>query len=218
MRQALADSGSFQPLSPYFGETNVVLGHRLSGSVDSAAVRVPMLGSGGYGAPVTLLFEVKNLRSWIYPSSAELYQLLTKGLDLQGARPGDATVPVLVCRRASGTIYRMAKQLGFFVIEMDAQWVSDVEESQLDPLRVELYYHDLRLQTERSQRVYDRMTRATVLGVLPNMADRWMRTSFDTAVADQLRAVHATRNYANSGKRRLAAVDKLRSILGHPGW
>lgn len=218
VRLALADCGAFQPAEPHFGETAFLLGHRLSGPVDSAAIRVPMLPGGGYGTPLTLLFEVKNLRSWIYPSSAELYQLLTKGLDLQTTRPSEAIVPVLVCRRASGTIYSMSKQLGFFVIEMDAQWVSGVEPAELDPLRVELYYHDLRVQTGPSVRVVDRMSKPTVLGALPPTSERWLSTTFDTAVAHQIRAIHATRNHASATKKRLAAVDVLRSILGHPGW
>ena len=87
VRRAIRDSGALQPASSGAGEVNTLLGVTLPGPLDSAGYLVPFDTKGLPQSPVTILFEVKNLRSWIYPSSEELYQLLHKSMVLQTARP-----------------------------------------------------------------------------------------------------------------------------------
>lgn len=57
------------------------------GSLDDAA---HLIVDDEHGLPltITVLIEVKNLRHWIYPSHAELYQLLYKAYLLKKARSG----------------------------------------------------------------------------------------------------------------------------------
>jgi hypothetical protein len=69
------------------------------------------------------LFEIKNVRGWIYPVAAELYQLLDKATTLQMHFPDLAFLPVLVCRQAHPTTNFMADHLGFSVISTKAQYV-----------------------------------------------------------------------------------------------
>lgn len=102
VRGAVLSAGSLQPATPGAGEVARLLGTQLPGAVDSAGYMVPFT-NGVPGAPVTLLIEVKNIRSWVYPTSIELYQLLHKASVLQLAHPDQHIMPVLACRKAQVT-------------------------------------------------------------------------------------------------------------------
>jgi hypothetical protein len=52
-------------------------------------------------------------------------------------------VPVLVCRRAHYTAFKMAKDLGFFIIETRRQYIGTVDEQRLQEVRTELGFLDL---------------------------------------------------------------------------
>ena len=69
------------------------------------------------------MVEVKNTRGWIYPNSAELYQVLDKGAQLQIAHPEVPFIPLLICRRMQHTTQAMAADLGFFVVGSKAQFI-----------------------------------------------------------------------------------------------
>lgn len=97
------------------------------GSLDNAAYLTLTDALGRPTGVVTVLIEVKNVRHWIYPDSAELYDLLDKAARLQFANTGHPFVPVLVCRRAHPTTFEMALQLGFFVIATRAQFLLNVK-------------------------------------------------------------------------------------------
>ena len=58
-----------------------------------------------------LVIEVKNIHSWIYPWTSELWELLTKAAELAYQTP---VVPLLVCVRAGFPTNQMAKDVGFF--------------------------------------------------------------------------------------------------------
>jgi hypothetical protein len=85
------------------------------GPLDAAASLVA-LDADEEPIGVTVLVEAKNVRQWIYPGHAELFQLLDKAAQLQLANPRRRLVPVLVCRQAHYTTFRMAKDLGFRVL------------------------------------------------------------------------------------------------------
>lgn len=135
--------------SPGGGDIHHFLGSSVEGgSLDNAAFLQVPSEDGLPGPTIVLPIEVKNIRSWIYPSTSELYQLLHKGALLQAAHPSLAIVPVLVCRRRSFFVWAMAKELGFFPIEVAAQFVlprSAIDHAQFNEVRNELGYRDLEL-------------------------------------------------------------------------
>src|ERR1700687_3983368 len=62
-RSAILESGAVIPVAPGAAGVSRILNVNLSGPLDSAGYTIP-LGVGGVpGQPVTLLFEVKNLRN-----------------------------------------------------------------------------------------------------------------------------------------------------------
>lgn len=184
VRLALRNSGALQPAVPDFRETSTVLGVNLPGPVDSAGYMVPFV-NGLPGPVTTILVEVKNIRSWIYPAAEELYQLLSKATLLQQAHPAQPIVPVFVCRKAHETTFWMARQLGFMVIDMGAQFVGDVEQDKLDEVRRGLYFLDLQNGTGPSLRVRDRF-RDTLPNHCSKIAERWRDTALNTTLAPRI--------------------------------
>jgi hypothetical protein len=61
-------------------------------------------------ADAALVIEVKNIHSWVYPWTTELWELLVKASELGEATP---VVPVLVCVRSAYQTNQMAKDIGF---------------------------------------------------------------------------------------------------------
>jgi hypothetical protein len=134
-------------------EVSTLLGVPVTGPLDAAAHYLVRDESGIPGKVVTVPIEVKNLRDWIYPSSRELYQLLSKAAIIQDARPERLVAPVLICRRAHITTMRMAKQIGFFVIPIERQYVHQVDEDALIEVRAELGLIDLVQQIGPDERM-----------------------------------------------------------------
>ena len=205
LRSALAASTALAPVTPGFGEVNQLWNTSLRGAADSAAYFVPLSSVGLPGPPITLMFEMKNLRSWIYPTSAEIYQLLDKALRLQQAHPGQPLVPVFCCRRHHATLPWMAHQLGFLAIEMDIQFVGDVAEEPLNEVRSELHFLDLNLGSGPSLRIRDRLRSAAVQAALPRIATTW-----DTTTSGPLAPLISGARSASSNRARIAAVEALR--------
>lgn len=215
LRSAIVASGALQPAAAGAGEVTHLLGTPLPGPADSAGFMVPIVRSMPQ-APVTVLFEVKNLRSWIYPSSAELYQLLHKAVVLQRAHPDQQVVGMLACRRAHKTTYWMAHQLGFVVIEMDTQFAGPVDINELNEVRNELHFNDLRTGTGPSLRVRDRLSASAIPHIIPTIAGKWKATALHDPIADTIVAARK----ATTTKNRLNLVDHLRSFAkaeGHRG-
>lgn len=105
-------------VNPTRGEVTSLFGKDVPGGPLDNAANIAFEAPDDLVA-VTVLVEVKNLRGWIYPGTAELFQLLSKAAQLQGAHPKRRFLPVLVTRRAQYLTFVMAKHLGFFVIEFD---------------------------------------------------------------------------------------------------
>lgn len=105
------------------------------GPIDDAA----MLIGGNPETPIvlTVTIEVKNLRPWLYPTAVEIYQLLAKAATIQNRHPDRHITPVLVVRRVHYLTYRMAKHLGFLILDFDdaAQPIRNLE--SVDPTLVE---------------------------------------------------------------------------------
>jgi hypothetical protein len=115
----------------------------------------------------------------------ELYQLLSKAVTLQQTHPNQPIVPVFVCRKAHETTFWMARQLGFMVIDMGAQFVGDVEEAHLNEVRSELHFLDLHSGIGPSRRVRDRF-RDTLPAHCVNIAANWQHTALDPSLAGMI--------------------------------
>lgn len=205
VRTALQAAGAMQPATPGFGHVRSILDTRLAGPADSGGYLVPING-GLPGTPVTVLVEVKNIRSWIYPGSEELVQVLNKCRVLKQAHPDHPVIGILVCRRAHKTTYWMAQQLGFMVIEMNTQFAGNVDEKDLDEVRNELRLTDLRVGTGPSLRVRDRVA-DTLPRVATTIADRWTKSMQNEDIEAAIKLAYGHRRQE---RQRLRAVDRLR--------
>ena len=102
--------------NPEGGETSSLCGAHLPtgmGSLDNGFSYINWTDQRRLAVPI----EAKNLRDWIFPTSTEVYQLLFKAAVLQVQLRDVDLLPVIVCRRAHRTLFRMAKDVGFHVIE-----------------------------------------------------------------------------------------------------
>jgi hypothetical protein len=205
VRRALLRAGTLQPAAPDAGEVSELLGTRLPGPVDSAGYMLPFTG-GIPGQPVTFLIEVKNTRSWIYPSSIELYQVLNKASLLQLQHPAQPIIPFLACRKAHATTFWMAQQLGFVVVEMNRQYAGDVVEDDLMEVRNELYFGDLTRGSEPSIRVQDRL-RKTLPPRCEKIAGVWRNTCVAPGLVDVFHQLRYTKKFYE----RATLVEQLRS-------
>lgn len=214
VRAALVEVETFMPVMQGAGEVASLLGVKLPGPADSGGLVVPVV-DGIPGRPVTVLVEVKNVRSWIYPSAAELYQLLHKGCLLQQAQPDQPLVPVLVCRRAHPKTFTMARQLGFFVIATSRQYVvgDDLEETDVVEVRTELHFQDLVLGVEASQRVIDRV-RKTLPVQAAKFAEAWRSTALAAGYGGLFDALR--KNELKPWDRR-RLTNELRALVDRDG-
>ncbi len=213
-RGGIMQSGVVIPVVGDAGAVPNVLGVDVPGPLDSAGFIVPLDDHGLPGAPVTLLVEVKNLRQFIYPSAAEVYQLLGKAVVVQQARPNAAVVPTLVCRRAHRTLFWMASQLGLFIIPMDRQFLGpQVEEPKFLEVRNELHFHDLALGNGPSLRVRDRLKGAVRQNCV-EFAARWQRTVSDARISATL--LELSRTIDRSNRARLA--ETVKDLVVENGW
>lgn len=107
------------------GEIRTLFGEPVPGGpIDNGALLTLLDDAQTFIGMFTVLVEAKNLREWIYPRSQELHQLLDKAARLQIAHPKQRIVPVLICRRMHPQdTPAMARQLGFYVIQTQRQYV-----------------------------------------------------------------------------------------------
>ncbi|EFG78291.1 hypothetical protein HMPREF0591_1815 [Mycobacterium parascrofulaceum ATCC BAA-614] len=213
VRAGILESGAVLPTEPGAGAVARLLGLRLPGPLDSAGVTVPISDDGVPGDPVTLLFEVKNIRQWIYPSAPELYQLLAKGVLVQQARPDATVAPILVCRKAHVTTFYMAKQMGFMVIDMGRQFIGAVEEDKMLEVRNELWFTDLALGDGPSLRVRDRL-RSAVRSNCVDVAAIWRDTALDVELGQTILAAGKARDERALNRE----VHQLRQAAAERGW
>ena len=137
VHEALVHSGTYRLVRPEGGNVSQFLGQQMQGRLDDAAILTP-IDNGLPGPPIAIPIEVKNQRDWIHPTSQEPFQLLDKAATLQAAQPGVPILPVLVTRRAHTTAFKMAKQMGFFIVETRRQYISPVDPDALNEVRAEL--------------------------------------------------------------------------------
>ena len=168
----------YRLVKPGGGQISTLLGHRVvGGPLDNTAYLTIFDGRGLPISAVTIV-EVKNVRHWLYPSAAEIFQLVEKAVHLQTAHPDIAFVPVLVCRQAHYLTFTMAKDLGCFIFYTDIQPIlphSEVQPKALAAVRDGLGYN--LLQTDSA---HDGLVRAFKV-ILPkyawNAAQQWRQTA-----------------------------------------
>lgn len=114
-------------LRPDGGEVTTVLNAPVpGGSLDNATFFTGLNEAGLPTATTLVPIEAKNVRSWIYPQTQELYQVLSKSARLKQANPTVPIVPVLVCREKHPLTGQMANQMGFHVISTWRQYVRPI--------------------------------------------------------------------------------------------
>lgn len=216
-RAGILASAALQPAQPGAGSVASILGVTLPGPADSAGYMNPII-SGIPQPPVTLIFEVKNIREWIYPSSSEVFQVLEKGRVLQHGCPTSPIVPILICRAAHPTAFWMASQLGFLIIDMRAQFIGTrVDDEPFMEVRTELFFTDLYLGDGPSLRVRDRLAKH-LPKTIHLVATEWAATT-SSPMADYfatLRSGKLPRNDRNQLMEDLRQLNKARGKRG--GW
>lgn len=210
--QAAAPYG-YRLIKPDGSPVDQLLGVPLRGPLDHAAVYLDMGDDGLPGQAVTVPVEVKNLRDWMYPSSPEPYQLLEKAAALQLARPEAAIMPVLICRRSHLTLFRMAKDLGFFIIETRRQFIAPhIDENLVAEIRSELGFIDLVRWDTADDLLVRRLTR-TLPGYALDRSHRWA----DVA-ASQVSSAFGWIRTASTTPKRTRDVDVMRALAEDEGF
>jgi hypothetical protein len=174
LRNASPERG-YQLENSVSGNTASVLGMEVPGGPLDNAAHVYL---GNPARRYSAVIEVKSRREWMYQTATEIYQVLFKASVLQQSLPEARIVPVLVCRRAHITAFRMFKDLGGYVIEIRDQWLP-TPHSRVDPdefleVRNELHFLDLHRAPEAGIHSYLGRHLATYLPrALPEQAERW---------------------------------------------
>ena len=113
----------------------------------------PRLRSNPVSGVIPFAVEVKNIRTWIYPRSSELWGLLTK---LSGFPD---VVPVLIARRIHPWTFLFFKAVGVLGYQTEKQWFTNPDNSQrhrLTPAELErianaLSFQDMTYLTDPTQ-------------------------------------------------------------------
>lgn len=144
-----AAATGYRLVQPVKGEVATLFAEPVpGGSLDNAAWLSPMdaYTQAPTGHTYLIPIEVKNLRTWLYPTHWEVHQLLYKAARLQVAHPKHLIMPILICRRAHTRLRWLAADLGFLVFETYAQYVHPnerVSETHFAEVRDELGLADL---------------------------------------------------------------------------
>lgn len=214
-----AASAGYQLLRRDSGEVVEVFGKRVQGGPLDNAAHLILTEADVPTGIVTVLVEVKNVREWLYPSAVEIYQLLYKAARLQADNPGRSLLPVLVCRRAHKTLFRMAKAFGFYVIDSRRQFLTpsaDVTDDLLRAVQRELGYSDL-IKWNTVDALIAKHFREHVPREAAAFSKRWAVTG--PALEKQLKSLRLMGQSAD----RARAMDRLRASApdvpgGGGGW
>ena len=217
VHESLKETATFRLVNPAGGQVSAFLGYKLNGPLDNAVIFTPMTEDGLPGQPIAVPIEVKNIRDWIYPSSQEPYQLLEKAAKLKQLRPETPLVPLLVCRRAHYTAFKMAKAFGFFILETRRQYIGPVDEEKLAEVRVELGFIDLMAHSGPDRPVVH-MFADVFTKHASESADCWATTAADKELCGAFPHMWHDSNATRRG-RTLAVVRALAERAGlDGGW
>jgi hypothetical protein len=197
------------------GEVRQLLGAEvLGGPLDNAAHLLLIDDAGRTEGTIVIPVEVKNLRTWIFPGARELHHLLYKSARLAQDHPDVEILPLLTCRRYAYDTIRMGKDLGFYVIGFERQFVLphvELDRDHFQEVRAELGYLDLSTDMEAPERL------VTQLETLPKYAqgnaERWK------AVGSKMLSYYERLKRRLNDANRRATMDELRdAVLAETGW
>ena len=160
-----------------------------------------------------VLAEMKNQRQWFYAGEPQLHRFLFKAASLQVAHPDVPILPVFVSSRRHNTAYQLGRELGFYAVRYEAQYVlpmSEVPEESLAEVAVELGFIDLR----RSTTPNNRLKRALGQSLPRNaqeVAERW------AAVAPSIVPTVARLMAPGRSDDTDALLDKLHEVAARAG-
>jgi hypothetical protein len=214
---ASAPSG-LMPIRPMGGEVRTLFDDEIRGGPLDSAAWLTVPGESGRPQNYLLMIEVKNLRSWIYPSAEELYQVLDKAARLSAEDPDLPIIPLLVCRRSHLQAGKMAKQLGFVILDTEVQpiiWPEEEDPRLLDEVREGLAYDLLSIPPNREDapaldRVVGGLSRALPL-IAERTADVWHATG--RHLGEHYSAIRRAANAAG----RLDLLESLRDNAAQLG-
>lgn len=212
VHESLKESATFRLVNPVGGQVSRLLGYALDGPLDHAVFLTPINDDDLPETPVVVPIEVKNIRDWIYPSSQELYQLLDKAAKLQQHQPTLHIAPVLVCRRAHYTTYKMAKDFGFFIVQARRQYISSVDLERLAEVQAELGFLDL-VEHRGSDPVLVRMFANVFAKRASEFSQRWMNIATDRGLC----SVFPHMRHDSSATRRGDTLEVLRDYAERAG-
>lgn len=202
----------YRLFNPSNGQVTAIFGAPVpGGSLDNAALLSAIdprtfTPTGQYVVPV----EVKNVRSWIYPGTQELHQLLDKSARLQVAHPDRHFLPVLVCRRSHVTTTWMAQKLGFYVINTKTQTApASLAGDDLEEVRTELGYTDLKPYEGTPHPALVNHFATTLQSVAERTAERWHQAAHE--FGHYFRALN-DKKLRNAERHRLTA--ELQDAIG----
>jgi hypothetical protein len=181
----------YRLINPESGQVTRLLDRDLTfGSLDNGAFLntidpLRLVPTGQY----IVVVEVKNIRSWVYRSTAELYQLLFKAARLQLDHPEHRFLPVFVCRRAQHLTMQMAEALGFYVISTKRQYVPRaIAGREMDEVNNELGY-DLEVAPDVPPPALVHHFAYTLQGAALRTATHWNMSA--PALIDQFQALRS---------------------------
>jgi hypothetical protein len=206
---AAAPIAGYRLLEPQRGQVRQVLGQAVPvGPLDNGATLQIVDSVNRPIGHATVLVEVKNIRPVLYAQAPELFELLDKASRLQMTNPTERFVPVLVCRLAHITAFRMAKDIGMFIVDSWAQFLPEIAELDrrlVDEVRNELGFRDLTLTNEAHPRLVKLLATD-----LPPIA---LRTAERFAQAAPILAQYAPRLRVQRSQRQ-HLMRQLRAALG----
>ncbi|MDQ3554719.1 MAG: hypothetical protein M3395_09980 [Chloroflexota bacterium] len=139
--------GRYAFVHPVGKDVSFLFGTKVpGGSLDDAGTLLSIMPGGLPGPNITFLTEIKNVREHQYPRSRLLYQLLTKAARLQVAHPDLWFLPIFASRKRSQTLRNMGKDLGFYSLDFNRQYilpVADLSQRAVDEVRIGLGMEDL---------------------------------------------------------------------------
>jgi hypothetical protein len=161
------------------------------GPLDNAAL-LSTVDGGLPGQIVALPIEVKNLRDWLYPTNAEVYQLLLKAARLQQAHSSVRIMPLLITRRMHITTFRMLKNLGAYAVQTKRQYISAVEggAQRIEEVRTGLGFLDLTPLDADDDLITRRFTRGVPRDAA-RVSEDWAITASDAHLVNLFAEIRA---------------------------
>jgi hypothetical protein len=210
----------YYPVMANFGEVGHLFDGPVEGGAFDSAAWINPPHAGVPGALVLAPIEVKNLRHWLFPRSAEVHQLLYKAAVLQQRHPEQRIAPMLIARERNITLFKMAQDLGFFALNIHRQFMlptTEITSREIEEVRSELGFGFLHVG-DGPDSLLTGILQNTIPPLARDVADRWKLRGAKLGAFYQL-----LRDKRISERRRAQLTSELRAAaeaLPEPlgGW